>query len=674
MKNNLFNGRLYSIFGLVLGLLYASPATAGVCFLPDINNCIGANALASPDQTPEDCSRLTRQGYTAFAAEQSGVDCQQCQGTYYCKCDGNYKKDGGRCVERCPASEYPLTAAKPAHWQCEACSDALSDNYGQRYKNCTCPSPYTQIGSDKCVNCQGYDVSASEATTKKTNGYSCLACDNDAASGKYKCSCPSTHEEIYVNGVKKCLPKCAGNHMEHKSDGSCGCASGYPNLYNGNCYPVCSAPKSKFEKGECLCSEEYSHTKADNETCTGTPCDGKYRAGDCTVLETEEPTQSCSRFTYFWVENPDSDYKISVSGADKEFFPQSPNMPSYKVCENDTITLSVDNDLCRFDVSSWYFDGYRDGDGNYGTGNSVTFTVTDDFVNNYLNDVGWLTEEDESSATIQSVMPNVSYIGYKNSEQCSSATGKTCQVDNSTGCYIPATKAIIYCSYDDMLQTGNGCWEGTSWFDHHCTGALYTPCEVDYQVIANNGSKGTTICGGAQKAKNNKKFGLYTAGPTSLDADEYELYVSYVGAIGYTSGVTPTGISGLYTADGTFKYWVPDVMLVMNDMSMNSFKCYDIAYFGANKNSCSINGSVNIGKELSRSGLINWVDEVAYAGADSTSVNCPRYSNDSNAYSQSNRKYTFEAGKTYYIHVGASGSHSSDNNCTYAWGCGYRDD
>ena len=269
------------LFSLILGSFYASPAAADVCFLPS-GGCQSQMVRTSPDPTPEDCSRWTRQGYTAFSAVQSGVDCQLCNGTYYCKCDGNYKKADGRCVERCPASEYPLTTKKATPWQCEACSDALSNNYNKRYKNCTCPSPYTQIGSNKCVDCQSYDVSASDAATKKTNGYSCLACDNDAASGKYKCSCSGT--EKTVNGVKKCFPNCTDDKKELNNDGVCVCKSNYPNEYNNACYPVCSAPKGRFEKGECLCSEEYNHTKADNETCTGGCTDKngtKYKTGEC---------------------------------------------------------------------------------------------------------------------------------------------------------------------------------------------------------------------------------------------------------------------------------------------------------------------------------------------------------------------------------------------------------
>ena len=266
---------------------------ARVCFLPDINNCIGANALTSPNPTPDDCSRLTRQGYEDFGAAQSGVDCQLCNGRYYCKCDGNYKKDGNRCVERCSATDYPLTSKKATPWQCEACSDALSDNYGRRYKNCTCPSPYTQIGSDKCVDCQGYDLSANEAATKQNNGYICSACDNDTNSGKYKCSCASSKEEVTVAGVKKCLDKCGANQVHSSSTGACVCSDSKKEIvngqcacksiyrtYNNTCYEQCESPKVA-SGANCVCPAEYNHTKANGETCTGTTCDGKYRVEDC---------------------------------------------------------------------------------------------------------------------------------------------------------------------------------------------------------------------------------------------------------------------------------------------------------------------------------------------------------------------------------------------------------
>lgn len=328
----------------------------------------------------------------------------------------------------------------------------------------------------------------------------------------------------------------------------------------------------------------------------------------------------------------------------------------YKIKKGSTVT--VKSTACKGGVpESWM--GTIDFDSN-GT-DTLTFTLDENLASRF-SDQYWGTENTpaESFASLEPDYADLNWDYFSTQGGCIDLVS-ACTYDSTSQCYVKNnTPARIYCSYDDMLKTGSSCWEGTSWFEHPCEGELHSPCEVDYQVTANNGSQGVTVCPGAQEAKNKPNN---SSGPIEIPAGTYDLNVSYVGAIDYTSESTQSGIPGVNISLGNFKYWVPDVMLVMDNVSANSFKCYNIMYNGANNKTCTIYDKVKVQDELYNSGLYN---KVFYDQGMDSMKDCNIYEND--------KKYHFEAGKTYYIHVGSSASHTSDQYCTSAWGCGYKTD
>ena len=300
---NKFNGLQYCMVGLILGLMYAFPASSEVCFLPS-GGCQSSMTMASTSSTDN--------GYKL--GNITGGDCVVCKGRTYCKCSGSGKVlKGSQCYD---CSGYSIDAQSKGimssnGYTCTACD---GDSSLGKFK-CTCSkdTEYTSGGIKKCVDCSAYTLNTQNKNTMVSNGYTCSACDGNDATGKYKCSCASSKEEVTVGGVKKCLAKC-GTGQTRNSSGTCVCSDSKKEIvngqcvcksiyrtYNNTCYEQCESPKVA-SGANCTCPTEYSHTKASNETCSGgcVKDDGKryYKTSECQCsseyTHTKQSDETCT--------------------------------------------------------------------------------------------------------------------------------------------------------------------------------------------------------------------------------------------------------------------------------------------------------------------------------------------------------------------------------------------
>ena len=215
---------------------YAFQANAGVCFLPDVDDCSGAVSAVYENSGRTDCSRYNGNGWTRVNSNIANATCESCDGSKYCKCPDGMSIRENSCVcngdlvwknDRCQACDYPKT------------KDSAT--------TCKCPTNYTAYNKISEETCDSCTDDGSNVT--KYNVASCRCTDTSL-------------QRIVHNGVTKCLPacksgqtregfdcKCTGENENPTPDanGDCQCIGGFErNSSSGKCERIDSPLPERY--------------------------------------------------------------------------------------------------------------------------------------------------------------------------------------------------------------------------------------------------------------------------------------------------------------------------------------------------------------------------------------------------------------------------------------------
>lgn len=261
------------IIGAFFCTSFVSVANADICFVLD-QDCIDGGALNRMTQENEVCS-----GYDEtydISTSSNGLKCDSCnKGSmvkYKCYCkEDNLVRKGDRCVYKsdsvCPIADYYFDADRGAGWDCDACIDHKSEQYG-KYK-CDCDEDHLYKNNtcveDACLFLKGKDtVSNSTASSRENQNWVCQKCTASSDKTRYynkaHCECDGEPWGEY------CIP-----------DGRCAATQGYYNTNNIQCGTgdVVKRMNSGFYKGCYYCADDdsdvcpNSYTKKQEHACDG---------------------------------------------------------------------------------------------------------------------------------------------------------------------------------------------------------------------------------------------------------------------------------------------------------------------------------------------------------------------------------------------------------------------
>ena len=267
------------IIGAFFCTSFVSVANADICFVLD-QDCIDNGTLKRMTEENSLCS-----GYdetTDISTSNNGLKCDRCNEggmsnkggmiKYKCYCkEDTLVREGDHCVYKndtvCPVADYYFDADRGAGWDCDACIDHRSEQYG-KYK-CNCDGDHLDKNGtcveDACLFLKGKElVNNSTVSSRENQNWVCQKCTASSSQtiyyNKAHCECDGEAWGEY------CIPA-----------GRCVASQGYYNTSNIQCGTgdVVKRMDSGHYKGCYYCADDDSdkcpspYTKRQEEACRG---------------------------------------------------------------------------------------------------------------------------------------------------------------------------------------------------------------------------------------------------------------------------------------------------------------------------------------------------------------------------------------------------------------------